>query len=129
MRNRNSLLLLAPAVLAAAAFTSQSVMAASTLHVPFGFMASGQRCPAGDYLVRSGNLGTSVSLEGPDGKMFFVAGPGKPHPQDQGVILSFDREAQTYLLRSVQYGPNITNRLDKPSLESIPVTKQVTGAE
>ena len=129
MRYTNSLFMLAPAMLAAAAFTSQPAMAAAKLHVPFNFMAAGQRCPAGDYMVRSANRGSSVTLEGPAGKMFFLTGPGEPNPLDMHVIISFDREGQNYLLRSVQYGSKITNRLDKPSMEIIPSANQAAGAE
>lgn len=129
MRNTIQSLVLALAVLAAAAFTSKPAMAATTLHVPFSFMASGHSLPAGDYVVRASNPGGSVSLEGPKGKMFWLAGPGKPNPNDRRVILTFDKAVQGYLLRTVQYGSNITSQLDKPLLESIPAAQQIVGAQ
>ena len=122
-------LVLAPALLAAAAITSHPVLAAPTVHVPFPFIASGHSCPAGDYLVHSGNQGSSIGLQGPAGQVFFLIGPGEPNPRDKRVILTFDKEGKRYLLRTVQYRGNVTNRLDKHFPENIVATEKVVGAQ
>lgn len=108
-------LVLASAVLAAAAFTAQPVMAAgtATAHIPFDFVASGKSMPAGDYAVREGSYGHTVKLENSATGLVWTIGPGTPNPSDRRVILTFDRVGQQHVLRTVQYGPMITSRLDK----------------
>ena len=129
MRFSMSSLTLASALLAAVAFTSKPAMAAATLHVPFDFVASGQICPAGDYMVRAASLGNTVSLQCPSGKLFWLIGPGSANPGDQRIVLTFDKDHQNYLLRTVQYGSRVTNRLDKPGRETIPAAEQIVGGE
>ena len=129
MRYSISSLTLATALLAALAFTSKPAMAAATLHVPFNFVAGGRACPAGDYMVRAASTGNTVSLQGPSGKLLWLIGPGSANPADQRIVLSFDKDHQNYLLRTVQYGSRITNRLDKPSREMIPAAEQVVGGQ
>jgi len=120
-------LFLAPAVLAAAALVVQPAMAASRVNVPFNFIAAGQNCPAGSYLVTQDNNGATIKLEGPAHSFAWIATPGDPSPTDRRVILTFDEVGSTHMLRSVQYGAMITNRLDKKLKKAIPVPERAVA--
>jgi hypothetical protein len=105
-------------VLATAAITTlaaSAAMAETTLKVPFSFTVAGKNCPAGTYSVDKNNIGTLVTLKSKDAPESFTwaIAPGDPLPTDTRVVLSFDAIGQTRMLRSVQYGPMITNNLDK----------------
>ena len=120
MRNTIFSLILTSAVLATAAFTAHPAAAQTTLHVPFTFTVAGRTCPAGNYVVQTGNFASVVTLDGPAGKMLWPAFPGKANPNSEHVVLTFDKSGQNYTLRTVQYNAKITKPLDKPSPESIP---------
>ena len=124
-------LFLAPAVLAAAAFTSQPAFAAgaATAHIPFDFVASGKALPAGDYMVHPGSISNTVALENPNLAMVWILGPGSPNPSDHRIVLTFDRVGQKHVLRTVQYGPMITNRLDKKYLKQVTESEQIEAGE
>ncbi|MBT9329788.1 hypothetical protein [Paracidobacterium acidisoli] len=116
MRSTIRNFVLAPAVLAAMAFTATSAMASSALNVPFSFTANGRVCPPGRYILDAGPLRNSVVVTDPTGKVDFswVLGPGDPSPDSSKVAMQFDRDGDGgYQLRSVQYGAMITGRLDK----------------
>jgi hypothetical protein len=105
---------LAPAVMAAAALATNTATA-EILKVPFSFTVNGKNCPAGVYSVQrevSHNLVTLTSRETSQTFTWVVA-PGDPAPTDSAVILRFNELGDTHALRSVQYGPLITSRLDK----------------
>ena len=124
-------LVLAPAVLAAAAFIALPASAASIyrVHVPFDFVASGTTLPAGDYVVRPNPLGSNVQLLGKSSAMFLLLGPGTSDPRDARTILTFDKIGQNHLLRTVQAGGMITNRLDQKYGKSLAAEEQITGGE
>ncbi|KAA6463245.1 hypothetical protein DYQ86_07985 [Acidobacteria bacterium AB60] len=107
-------LILAPAILAAAAVTTQTASAA-VLHVPFSFTVSGKALPAGEYRVNGDLRGNFVTLTTPDGKQSFnwMIVPGEPAPGSQGVVLKFDPTAEGYALHSIQYNALATPQLDK----------------
>ena len=107
-------LILAPAVMAAAALATTTATAETAMKVPFGFSAAGKSWPAGTYVVQkdlSGNLVTVRSRE--TAKSFTcILGPGAPAPTDTHVSLQFDEAGSTHALRTIQYGAQITSRLD-----------------
>lgn len=111
MRSTLRTLVLAPVVLAAAAFTASSAMAA-TINVPFSFIAAGKKCPAGDYTVQK-RFDGSVKLAGGAQSFNWLIRPGDPAPTDKRVILRFDAIGSQHALRSIQYGALVTPRLDK----------------
>lgn len=124
-------IMLAPAVLAAAFFTAQPVLAAPTyrVHVPFDFVVSGKTLPAGDYMVRPDNLSQNVALEGKSVAMTWILGPGDPKPSDRRVILTFDKIGDDHMLRTVQVGPMITSRIDKKYAKSLAAEEQIKAGE
>ncbi len=115
---------MASLVVAAMAFTANAAHAV-TLNVPFAFTVGNKVCPAGLYSVRSDRLGDTVQLTGPSQGFNWVIHPGDPAPTDSRVILRFDTDGSQYTLRSVQFGPLITSRLDKKTRESISASNGV----
>src|ERR1700756_3083435 len=107
-------LLLAPALLAATAFTPQPASAA-VLHVPFAFTVSGHTLPAGEYTVNRDLHGSYVTLKSADGTQSFnwMISPGDPDPNSSTVAMRFDVTDSGYTLQSVQYGGMIPRKLDK----------------
>jgi len=120
--------ILAPAVLAVAAFATVSAHADTTLKVPFSFTASGKSCPAGEYRVSKDAAHNLVTLRNiADGRSFtWTAGPGDPAPTSSTVTLRFNEIGTAHELRTLQYGPLKTSRLDKNHSEHVPV-ETVTG--
>jgi hypothetical protein len=108
-------LFLAPVVLAAMSFATVAAHAEATLKVPFSFTVNGKDCPAGLYTVNHDALHNLVTLKSKETPQSFtwVVGPGEPNPNATAVTLRFNDQDNNYTLRSVQYGPNITSRLDK----------------
>lgn len=106
---------LTPAVMAAAALATNTAMAEIILKVPFSFTVDGKNCPAGVYSIQwestHGNLVTLKSKGVPQ-SFTWIVGPGDPAPGDTAVVLRFDELGETHALRSVQYGSQITSRLD-----------------
>jgi hypothetical protein len=115
MRNTLRTLFLAPAVLAVATFATTSAHAEATLKVPFSFTAGGKDCPAGDYTVSKDTKSNLVTLRSKESARSFtwVVGPGDPAPTATSVTLRFNDTGSAHELRTVQYGPEITSRLDK----------------
>ncbi len=110
-------IVLAPAIMAAAALATNVAVAETTLKVPFNFSVAGQSMPAGLYTVQRDSTGNIVHLRGQDATHSFnwILAPGSPAPTDDRIVLRFDTDGQSHALRSVQYGPGITSRLDKKS--------------
>jgi hypothetical protein len=115
----------APAAMAAAALATNTAMA-ETLKVPFTFTVNGKNFPAGIYLVKRQNSQNLVTLISKDASQSFtwVAAPGDPGPTDTAVTLRFSELGERHALRSVQYGPLITPRLDKGAMPKRIVTGQ-----
>jgi hypothetical protein len=124
-------LFLAPAILAAAAFTAQPALAASTykVHVPFDFVASGKSFPAGDYMLRENEHSFAVALEGKKGTLLWLLGPGTANPNGHQVVLTFDRIGENHMLRTVQVGTMVTNRLDKKYANSLAIEERINAGE
>jgi hypothetical protein len=125
LRSSLRLLGMASLVLAATAFTANAAQAA-TLDVPFAFTVGNKICPAGQYTVHSDVMGNSVELMGASQGFKWVIHPGDPAPTDTRVILKFDALGSQYTLRSIQYGPMITSRLDKKTKESISASNGIS---
>jgi hypothetical protein len=115
MRSILGRLILAPVVMAAAALASNTAMAETTLKVPFSFTAAGKVWPAGNYVVQKDLNRNYVILASLDGTKSFKAlmGPGDPDPMSSSVVLKFDTVGVTHALRTIQYGPQVTSRLDR----------------
>jgi hypothetical protein len=122
---------LAPALLAAAAFTAKPVLAAATyrVQVPFQFVANGKTLPAGEYFVREGDRPDAVMLEGKSIAMTWLISPGTPNPNDTHVILTFDNIGEDHMLRTVQVGPMITGRIDKKYANSLAAEVKIRAGE
>jgi hypothetical protein len=115
MRSKFNTLVLASAALAAVALATLPAVAETsiTLNVPFSFTVGGQSLPAGMYSIQRDISGNFLRFQGKDSSHSFVwlALPGAT--RSDRVILKFEGEGQTHVLQSVQYGPLVTNRLDK----------------
>jgi hypothetical protein len=105
-------LVMASVALAAATFTAQAAHAATTINVPFAFAVGDKVCPAGQYTVRTDDLGSSVELIGASNGFKWMVHPGDPAPTDRRVILKFATAGNTHVLQSVQFGPMVTSRID-----------------
>jgi hypothetical protein len=107
-------LVLVPAI-AAAAFTTTAAVAETTLQVPFSFKVADKSYPAGTYSVERTHTGDFVTVKGKNAPNSFMwtVGPGAPAPTDARVVMNFDEQGQTHILRSVQFESSITSRLDK----------------
>jgi hypothetical protein len=107
---------LAPAVIVAAALTTTSLMAETTIvKVPFSFTVQGKAFPAGVYAIRHDDRANFVTLAAKGSEQSFSAIllPGEPSPTETKISLKFDTVGETHLLQSIQCGPMITSRLDK----------------
>jgi hypothetical protein len=115
MRSMIRNFVLAPAIIAAAAFTATTAMASTTVKVPFSFTAAGKTCPAGIYSVQQDLSHSLVTLKSYDASHSFswTLNPGDPNPTDTGVTLKFDEFGESHVLQSVRFGSLITPRLDK----------------
>jgi len=113
-----SKLFLASAVLAVAALAATSAKAETMVKVPFDFTAGGQVCHAGYYVVQKDADFITLRHKGYPESFTWVVGPGAPEPTETKVALKFDTIGKTHVLQSIQYGPVITAKLDKKSLEN-----------
>ena len=130
MRSILSALILAPAMIAAAALTTNSAMAESTINVPFSFIAAGKTLPAGKYVVVHDPSHNFVMLMGQKTGVSFnwILGPGDGLPTDTKVKLEFEQQNQGYALKWIQVGALTTRRLDnKPRGSEHKTVVNVTG--
>jgi hypothetical protein len=118
---------LAPVVLAAAALATNTAMA-ETVKVPFNFTFDGKDFPAGYYSVKREMSQNMVTLRSNATSQSFtwIIAPGDPAPTDTAVTLRFDELGQDHVLQSVQFGPLITRRLDKKTMQSM-IARNVPG--
>jgi hypothetical protein len=107
-------MVLATAALAVAAMVTTPAKA-STVNVPFSFAAAGHVWPAGTYTVQKSMNGAAVAIKNNQSGLSFMSllRPGEPGPYDTTVTLEFDRIGANHALRTVQFGPAITSRLDR----------------
>lgn len=111
MRSTLRSFFLAPAIMAAAAFTAHTAMA-EMIRVPFNFIVEGKNCPAGVYSVKAS--GDTVNLMGSGTHSFaWILHPGTPGSVDGRVVLKFDQIGSERVLHSLQYGSLVTSQLDK----------------
>lgn len=103
-------------VLAVAFFMANSAMAATTINVLFPFTVNNQTCPAGHYLVVLDSSGDVVRLVGAKRSFVWSMHSGDPAPGDTRVVLRFDDQGSTHVLRAIQYGSLTTSRLDRKQL-------------
>jgi hypothetical protein len=117
MRTLLGKLILAPALMAAAALAASSAMAEANIKVPFNFSAGGKSWPAGDYSVLRGSTLDTVTLRSNSTmkSVTWQIGPGEPGTTDTKVSLKFDQLGGQRVLRTIQYGAQITPVLDRQS--------------
>jgi hypothetical protein len=115
MRSIFHTLVLAPALLAAAVFTTTPAKAEATFNVPFSFTVSGKPCPAGLYILQRDPVHSFVTLIGRNAPVGFnwTLGPGNGVVKESNIRLSFEKEGESYSLESIQYGSQETHRLNK----------------
>ena len=102
-------------MMAAVAFTAHTALAAATVKVPFEFKAAGKVFPAGTYTIEKDSALNSVTLynKATSQGITLLVGPGAPDPADSTISLKFDDNGDVRALRTVQYGSQITSRLDR----------------
>jgi hypothetical protein len=107
--------LVASAAVAAIALASNSAMAEAKLNVPFSFTVGHKTLPAGQYKVEKRGSNNIVTLTNQDStiKYSWILAPGDPSPYSNAVVLKFDTANETHALRSIEYGPQSTTRLDR----------------
>ncbi len=113
--------ILAPAVILALALAANVAKAETTIKVPFSFLVGGKVFPAGLYAVERDEKGhgfVTLAAKGSPQSITCLLTPGTPSPTERKVALNFDLVGQTHVLQSIQYGPMITARLDKKTLEN-----------
>jgi hypothetical protein len=108
--------ILASAVGFATTLAANTAIAATRgLYVPFDFMVAGRTFPAGSYHVTHDSTGSFVTLQSLDSSQSFtwLLTPGQPSWDDAKVALRFDDRDDTHVLKSIQFGSEITPRLDR----------------
>lgn len=105
---------LTSAAVAAIALTANSAMAESKVNVPFSFQVAGKTLPAGRYTIVPDSTNNFVTLKSDAAGtgLTWLLRPGSANPSDRSVVLRFDSTDQDHALRSIQYGPRTTPRLD-----------------
>jgi hypothetical protein len=111
MKNTLRSLVLASTVLATAAVTVKTAMAATTLNIPFAFTVGNQTCPAGHYMVERDLSGNEVKLVGATASFTWGIHPGDAAPSENRVVLKFDDLGSVHALRAIQYGSMTTSQL------------------
>lgn len=122
------------AVIAAAALFTTAAFAANraVVNIPFSFQTHGKTFPAGQYVATidlQHNLVTLASATDTSISARWIAGPADYNPNDEKLTLTFDNLGARHALRTVQFGPRITSRLDVPSRHesNILLTAKVRG--
>ena len=115
MRLMVSKSILAAVVLTSASLITHAAKAETILKVPFSFTVAGQSMPAGLYAVSEDNYHNMVTLKAKDASKSFsaVLVPGDPNPNEIHVALTFQESGNSHTLKTIQYGPRVTTRLDK----------------
>jgi hypothetical protein len=115
MRSILGKLFLAPALMAAAAFTATTAKADTTVKVPFSFTVAGKSCPAGYYTVKQDLIHNMVTLQSNNAPRTFswFLNPADDVASPSRVTLRFNELGEAHSLQSVQYGSRVTSRLDK----------------
>ena len=130
MRSILHSLVLAPALLAAAALTPHTAMAAAVVNVPFNFVVDGHACPAGQYSVTRDPIHNYVYLQGQKAHVGFhwLLTPGDDNRQPNRVTLHFNQDDQNYTLQTLEVGRLTTHSLvHKPKHNSRDLERIVDG--
>lgn len=92
-----------------------AIAATRGLYVPFNFTVAGRTFPAGSYQVIHDSTGSFVTLQSSVSSQSFtwLLTPGQPSWDDAKVALRFDDRDDTHVLRSIQFGSEVTPRLDR----------------
>jgi len=110
-------LVFVPAAMAVVALASQSAHAADTavVKVPFSFIASGKKCPAGVYTVSTDSTFHMIVLRSKDTgeSLSWLSAPGDKAANDKTVSLKFDTVNEQKVLHSVRVEDVTTQELDK----------------
>jgi len=107
-------------ILATASLCATAAFAAdrAVVDIPFNFVSNGQTFPAGRYaatLDSNQNVLALSSMTDCKVSAHWIAGPAEFNPNNEKLTLKFDDLGDSHMLRSVQFGPRITSRLDAPS--------------
>ena len=112
-------IILASAAMVAVALATNVARAETTVKVPFSFIVAGKVFPAGLYAIERDEKGhgfVTLAAKGSPQSISCLLVPGAPEPTERKVALNFDLIGQTHVLQSIQYGAQITSRLDKKAL-------------
>lgn len=122
------------AVIASAMLFTTAAFAANraVVNVPFSFETHGKTFPAGQYVATldlQHNLVTLSSTTDTRISAHWIAGPTDSDPYNETLTLTFDNLGDHHALRTVQFGPRVTSRLDAPSRHatSVMVASRVPG--
>lgn len=122
-------LLPALTIAALAALATHSACAQSRFDISFNFDVSGHNCPAGMYTVERNKRLSVVTLRGAGHAYTWHLRAGDAAPNDDRVMLTFDRVGAAYALRTVQYRSQITARIEKKRKENTPEQIAMIGHE
>ncbi len=107
-------------------------LAEHTATIPFSFTVAGQACPAGVYEVISrSQLGivTFRNMKAAKRSYNWVLQPGDAGPGDTKIVLTFDKTGGDHALRTIQYGPMVTPRIDKGLKETLQTSRTLVPGE
>jgi hypothetical protein len=112
--------MLRAAVLTSAALCASAAFAAdhAVVKIPFNFETRGVAYPAGTYNVAldlNRNVLTMQNTQEPKESILWVVAPADERAITTALLVKFDDLGGTHQLRTVQYGPRITPRLDAPA--------------
>lgn len=109
-------LLLVSGALATAGLTSLPAAAEARVTIPFNFSVGGEQYPAGQYLLKQGQIYNRVlTIQSKDTPTAFncTLTPGGDNDDPSKVAVIFDVRDGSYALRNVQYGTLTSPRFDR----------------
>jgi hypothetical protein len=113
MKIKFTTLVLASAALAAAALAINTAQAeAAKINVPFSFKVAGKILPAGEYFVERVDFGNFIKLQGKDPAQLVIVVASAMSDDAKLVSLKFDTQEDVHVLRSIQCGRLVSQRLD-----------------
>jgi hypothetical protein len=119
---------LVPALIltAAAAFATKPALADARVQVPFDFTVNGKQMPAGQYLIKTDKTNNTVTLVSRRSSKVYtwIVVPSNKDPDSSRVVLKFNSSDAGHSLRTIQFGNDVTTRLD----QSPSRTEDLSGA-
>lgn len=109
-------LLLIPGALASVGLTSLPAAADARVNIPFNFSVDGEQYPAGQYLLKQGQMYNRVlTVQSEDTPTAFncTLTPGGNTDNPDKVVVIFDVRDNNYTLRNIQYGTLTSPRMNK----------------